>query len=146
MVISSGNAEPGEGPDGDGSADKGERLRGNWIDARVYGLVLVGLIAGVVYGVVTRATGLPLPASVAAGFGAGIATACWMERFDWRALSTTQRGWKLMAGSASAGIFMAWTTFAVTPGELALRIFAALTAYAIAFAGALAFSDHIVKP
>ncbi|MEW1739760.1 hypothetical protein AB0346_27805 [Nocardia beijingensis] len=137
--------DPSSDATGTANAAIGDNRRPGLISPRGFGWIMIAVIAGLIYGNVTRATGCPMAGAAGAGTAAGIAVLYWLEQFDWYDILTTRRGWILISASIACAIAAACIpTFAIPTDNIWITILGVLTAAGIGFGAALAAADHFV--
>ncbi|MCC3328223.1 hypothetical protein [Nocardia abscessus] len=141
-----GAPDPSNGAStGTGNSATGGNRRPGLISPRGFGWIMIAVIAGLIYGNVTRATGCPMAGAAGAGTAAAVAVLYWLEQFDWYNLLTTRRGWILIAASIACAIAAACIpTFAIPTDDIWITVLGVITAAGIGFGAALAAADHFV--
>ncbi|MDE1674325.1 hypothetical protein [Nocardia gipuzkoensis] len=133
------------GATGNSDDATGGNRRIGLVSPKAFGWIMIAVVAGLIYGNVTRATGCPMAGAAGAGTGAGIAVLYWLAQFDWRDILTTRRGWILIAASIVCAIAAACIpTFAIPTDNIWMSVLGVITAAAIGFGAALAAADHFV--
>lgn len=141
-----GAPDPSSGSTSTGnSAPGGGNHRPALLSPKAFGWIMIAVVAGLIYGNVTRATGCPMAGAAGAGTGAGIAVLYWLAQFDWHDILTTRRGWILITASITCAIAAACIpTFAIPTDNIWMAVLGVLTAGGIGFGAALAAADHFV--
>ncbi|WP_328388493.1 hypothetical protein [Nocardia sp. NBC_00416] len=139
MTTTANGQEADPGAPGPGSGGAG------LMSPKGFGWGVIAVVAGLVYGNVTRAAGCPMPSAAGAGVAAGLAVLYWLDRFDWHDLFTTRRGWILLAGSGvCAVVAVCIPLFTIAGDNIWMKVLGLITAAAIGFGGALGAADHFV--
>lgn len=146
MTTTAGSSGTDTGaPDPSSSSTGGGNHRPALLSPKAFGWIMIAVVAGLIYGNVTRATGCPMAGAAGAGTTAGIAVLYWLAQFDWHDILTTRRGWILIGASIACAIAAACIpTFAIPTDNIWMAVLGVLTAAAIGFGTALAAADHFV--